>query len=353
MKILYGIQGTGHGHISRAREIIPELIQHAEVDVLLSGYNCKMNLEDVEVTRKRGISLNYDSKGSVSFLKTASALKPTTFLRDIRELRTEDYDFVISDFEPVSAWAARRNGTHSVAMSHQASFLSVKSPRPGKRSYLGEAVLRYFAPCSVPLGFHFQRYDRFILPPVIRKDVRGLVPSRGNHITVYLPAFDPARLLNMFLQITETEWHLFSPECSEPYSVQNVTIFPVGNKPFLNSMKRSLGVVTGSGFETCAEAMFLGKKLLSIPIANQYEQYCNEAALKKMGVQTLRKVDASFTGTLRNWIHHSKVIQLREIADADEIVTTLLKYHNRKSLRNTDAPVTRRAISSEVLAETI
>lgn len=324
MKILYGIQGTGHGHISRAREIIPELVKYAEVDVLLSGYNCKMELEDVEVMRKRGISLNYNSRGSVSILKTAAGLQPITFIRDIQELQTADYDFVISDYEPVSAWAARKNGTFSVAMSHQASFLSKESPRPRKRSMFGEAVLRHFAPCSKQLGFHFQRYDSFILPPVIRRDVRGLSPENENHVTVYLPAYDPSFLLKTFLEVPETEWHLFSPDCDAPFNIQNVSVYPVGNRPFLESMKSSRGVLTGAGFETCAEAMFLGKKLLSIPISNQYEQYCNEAALKKMGVHTARKIDHKFAETLRDWIHNSSVVQLKEIAETGEIVHTLL-----------------------------
>ena len=37
MKILYGIQGTGNGHLSRAEEIVPILKKMAHVDVLISG----------------------------------------------------------------------------------------------------------------------------------------------------------------------------------------------------------------------------------------------------------------------------------------------------------------------------
>ena len=33
MKILYAIQGTGNGHISRAREIIPLLQKYGELDI--------------------------------------------------------------------------------------------------------------------------------------------------------------------------------------------------------------------------------------------------------------------------------------------------------------------------------
>jgi len=70
MKILYGVQGTGHGHISRARVVLPRLREIAEVDVLISGYNFNMPLDDHITFKKRGISLTYDNNGSVDYLET-------------------------------------------------------------------------------------------------------------------------------------------------------------------------------------------------------------------------------------------------------------------------------------------
>ena len=37
MKILYAIQGTGNGHLSRSMDIVPLLKKMGEVDVLVSG----------------------------------------------------------------------------------------------------------------------------------------------------------------------------------------------------------------------------------------------------------------------------------------------------------------------------
>src|SRR5690554_4735565 len=110
MKILYGIQGTGHGHISRAREILPELSDRALVDVVLSGTNTRMTLDDIKPEYKRGISFEYNSKGSVSYLKSALKLRPLQFISDVRSVNVRNYDLVISDFEPVTAWAAMRSG---------------------------------------------------------------------------------------------------------------------------------------------------------------------------------------------------------------------------------------------------
>lgn len=324
MKILYGIQGTGHGHISRAREIVPLLSEKAEVDVLISGYNCSMNLENVSLIKKRGISLTYDSEGSVSYLKTALNIKPVTFIKDIHTLEIEKYDLVISDFEPVTSWAGIQKNIPVVGLSHQSSFISLKSPRPNRQSLLGEQILKHFAPCTIPIGFHFKRYDSFILPPIIRQDIRNLSTEQRDHITVYLPAYDHRVLIKKFTQIPEVEWHIFSPRCEREYFEKNLIIKPVGNSSFLDSLKSSTGVITGTGFETCAEAMFLGKKLLAIPISNQYEQYCNAAALHKMGIQTLRTIDDLFVESVKDWIRITPSVQLPEIADTKKLVQFLM-----------------------------
>ncbi|PWN05079.1 glycosyltransferase family protein [Rhodohalobacter mucosus] len=326
MKILYGIQGTGHGHISRAREIVPLLAEKAELDILISGTNCKMTLDGKTAIRKQGISLAYNSKGSVSYLKTALGIQPIRFLQDIWSTDPSHYDLVISDYEPVTAWASRTCGTPSIALSHQASFLSEKSPRPSKKSVLAEQILKNFAPCDIPIGFHFRRYDSFILPPVIRSEVKELQPEEGDHITVYLPAFDPDELTGILGKIRETKWHLFSPACDKPYQNGIVNVFPVGNKPFLESLGKSRGVITSAGFETCAEAMYLEKKLFVIPIRNQYEQLCNAASLKEMGVTVADTSDSGFVSTLRNWLRSATSVALPEAADIPDLRNTLFGF---------------------------
>lgn len=332
MKILYGIQGTGHGHISRAREILPKLTSLATVDVLVSGYNCTMSLENTDVIHKRGVSLTYDDNGSVSYLKTTLNIQPVTFLQDINSVNPDKYDLIISDFEPITAWASIHSNTPSIGLSHQASFLSPKSPRPQQISLLSESVLKYFAPVKRPIGFHFKRYDSFIQPPVIRQEIRSLQPHQKNHVTVYLPSFSHEKLASIFMQCKAVEWHIFSPLCESSYQLENVIIHPVGNKPFLESIESAKGVIAGAGFETCAEAMFLGKKLLAIPIKNQYEQLCNAAALSKMGVQTVHQIDNSFVKTVQDWIENAETVHLNDTADTTELADLLYRYASRQSI---------------------
>ncbi|HET8864334.1 MAG TPA: glycosyltransferase family protein [Gracilimonas sp.] len=325
MRILYGVQGTGHGHISRARVVLPKLREYAEVDVLISGYNFKMNIDGPVDFTARGMSLAYDNSGSVDFLETALNLHPFKFLKDVRHVPIGEYDFVVNDFEPVTAWAANQAGIPCVAISHQASFLSEKSPRPDKRSAVAENVMRYFAPSTAAVGSHYLRYDDFIEPPIIRRHIRDLHPSPGDHVTVYLPAFDHQTLHSIFSQVKKTKWHIFSPTCEEAYVKGNVQVNPVGKEDFLKSIEHCLGVISATGFETTSEAMFLGKKLLTIPIKNQYEQLCNAAALEEMGGKVVYQIDPYFSRMLSEWIDKGAVLSLPEISDEEDLVQKIIQ----------------------------
>jgi uncharacterized protein (TIGR00661 family) len=307
----------------RAEELLPEFGKYANVDVLISGYGSDMKLETEVTYRKRGVSLEYNSRGAVATLKTLGKFAPIRFLRDIQGVPLDQYDLVISDYEPISSWAAKLTGTRCLALSHQAAFLSPKTPRPVRRQRLPEQLLKRFAPAKEAVGFHFQRYDRFIEPPLIRDAIQQLSSTDKGHITVYLPSYHPANLTSVFQRLPRIDWHLFSSHCQHSRQQKNVWVRPLGRQAFLDSLQNCSGVVAGAGFELCAEAMYLGKKLLAIPIAGQYEQQCNAAALRKMGVTVTPDIEGQ-CDRLHEWIASGKAIQLEEIADPDEIVTAII-----------------------------
>lgn len=324
MKILYGIQGTGHGHISRAKELLPELRKHAPVDVLVSGYACQLDLDDPVTYRKYGISLSYDSNGGVSVLDTLKDLRPVRFINDVQSVPLEKYDLVVSDYEPVSAWAAKIAEVPSVALSHQAAFISERTPRPERRSVLAEAILQHFSPAEFAIGFHFKRYDTFVEPPIIRSEIRDLNPVAENHITVYLPAYHHAKLTRIFSPFTGVDWHIFAPTCETYEQKDHISIHPVSNIEFLNSFEACKGVITSAGFETSAEAMYLKKKLLVLPIRNQYEQLCNAAALQEMGVKALTSLE-NFEKEIGEWLELNSIVTIDEVADPGQVVDKILR----------------------------
>lgn len=325
MKILYGVQGTGHGHISRARVMLPKLREYAEVDVLLSGYNFKINIDGPVDYTARGMSLAYDENGSVDFLKTVLNINPVRFLRDVDSLPICKYDFVVNDFEPVTAWAAKRAGIPCVAISHQAAFLSDNVPRPEHHSLVAEHVMGHFAPSTAEVASHYVRYSHFIEPPIIRRQVRALNPVLGDHITVYLPAFSHHALMNIFQRFPQVQWQIFSPYCESRFTRKNVIVYPVGKESFLKSIENCLGIVSAAGFETTSEALYLGKKLLVIPIKNQYEQACNAAALRLLGGEVIAEFDKHFPAKMKAWLTEGKPLNLPEISEEEDLVQKILK----------------------------
>ena len=77
-----------------------------------------------------------------------------------------------------------------MTISHQAASFSPRTPRPLIKDYFAEADLNYYAPAPEQLGFHFERYDSFILTPLLRPEIRNASPSNRGHVTVYLPGFN-------------------------------------------------------------------------------------------------------------------------------------------------------------------
>ncbi|MCA1803037.1 MAG: hypothetical protein LC662_11310 [Rhodothermaceae bacterium] len=309
MKILYAVQGTGNGHASRASEFIPLFRQHGSVDVLVSGNSVDVDMGQPVSYHLCGISYSFGRKGGIDIPKTLQKLSLMRFYREVRDFPIQRYDLVINDFEPVTAWAAKKAGVPCVALSHQASFLSENTPRPALRNPAAEAVIRYFAPAQSAVGVHFSRYDSFIHTPLIRTAVRNLNPVNRGHVTVYLPAYDDQWLLRFFQAVPGVKWHVFSKSCRSAYTAGNVDVMPVSGDGYLKSLESCHGLMCGAGFEAPAEGLYLGKKLMVIPMKNQYEQKCNAAALSEMGVKVVNTIRNDFPIRISNWLDQPGTIK--------------------------------------------
>jgi len=105
MKVLYAIQGTGNGHITIAKDLIPRLKQFAEVDILISGCHVEITLPFEVKYKLNGLGFIFGKKGGIDYVETYKRSRLKQLFKEIKELPVEEYDLVISDFEPVSAWA--------------------------------------------------------------------------------------------------------------------------------------------------------------------------------------------------------------------------------------------------------
>lgn len=331
MKILYAIQGTGNGHMSRAREIVPILQQYGDLDLLISGTQADVSLTQPIKYQFHGFSYIFGKKGGIDFWATFKTMNLRRFWKDMYSIPLESYDIIINDFEPLTAWACKIRKVKSISLSHQAAFLSKKTPRPKERDKKAEVVLKHYAPTTYHIGFHFKRYDDFIHTPVIRSEIRALKPQKLNHYTVYLPAIDDKILIKYLHQVKETNWEVFSKHQKVPYQYGNVKVSPIDNSKFNNSLANCKGLLTGGGFESPAEALFLGKKVMMIPMRNQFEQACNAEAAKQLGIPVIKKIDKNFVPSLITWVKEEQNIKVDFPDETAQIIAQLFKDYSAKN----------------------
>ena len=305
MRILYSIQATGNGHISRAMELLPHLKNYGEVDIFLSGNNSHLPLDAPIRYRSKGLSLFYNCSGGLDYWKMLRGFHPIRLRQEIRDLPVEKYDLVINDFEYITAAACARKGVYSVNYGHQASFISPLVPRPDQRKKTGEYILKNYARATDYVGLHFRRYDDFIFTPVVKQAILDAEPTDQGYITVYLPAYCAHQLRSALSDLSDHRFQVFSSEFREPTREGNIEWMPVSKEGFNQSLIHCRAIVCGAGFETPAEALQLGKKVLAIPIRHQYEQECNAAALKEMGVATTSELDHQFRPLLEDLLMSS------------------------------------------------
>lgn len=327
MKILYAIQGTGNGHLSRARDIIPILKQEHEVDILISGTQSDVELPFPVKYKLNGLGFIFGKNGGVDIAQTYKKNNLKKFLSEINSLPVKSYDLVINDFEPVSAWACKQVSKKCIAISHQAAVLNKKAPQPKNVDIIGMTLLKKYAPAKAKYGFHFKAYDENIFTPVIRKQIREQATENQGHYTVYLPAYGDDRIIEVLKQCKMTRWQIFSKHNKEAIFGKYISIQPINNEAFIQSMAASEGVLCGAGFETPAEALFLKKKLMVIPMKGQYEQQCNAASLKEMGVPVLKSLKLKHIGKIKDWIATAGRVEVDYPDQTAEIINKILAAH--------------------------
>jgi uncharacterized protein (TIGR00661 family) len=162
MKILYAIQGTGNGHLSRAVDIIPELKKYGTLDLFVSGAQAEIALPYPVKFKSKGLSFYFGKSGGINFLKTFQKNSSKEVLKEIKNFPVEKYDIVVNDFEPITAWACKKKEVRIASLSHQAALLSKKTPRPKFVDPFGEWMIKNYAPVKKYIGFHFEEYDKNI-----------------------------------------------------------------------------------------------------------------------------------------------------------------------------------------------
>ena len=316
MNILYGIQGTGNGHITRSRLLVPLLRKKGfNVDVILSGRN-KEEYWDMECFKpydtKLGITFQL-THGTVKKWETIKKLKLKQFWMDLKSIDFKSYDIVITDYEPISAWAAKKHGILSIGIGHLYSFLYNVPMHNG--FVFDKKIMNWFAPVDIPIGLHWHHFGQNILPPIIPQLKEQI--SNEDFVLVYLPWEDPKLIESVLNKISNKIFYVYG-HTSKKTLRGNIRWKPFSRSGFIADLESCNGVLCNAGFELTSECLSLNKKILVKPVMSQVEQLANVKALDSLELaSTTNKIT---NAVVSDWIENDSKSLLPYFNVVDPVV---------------------------------
>lgn len=294
--ILYGVNGEGAGHSTRAKEVIRHLLKQGHRVHVVSFDRGLRNLKDeFEVTEIYGLRFAY-VENHVRYGRTVlkNLLTARGAARSLRQLerRAEEWgiDAVITDFEPLSARVARRLQLPLVSVDNQhcLTHASVEYPkRYRKEASAAKLVTRFMVPRAdvyfITSFFEapLRKAGAVIVPPILRGEVLRATPQEGEHVLVYLTA--PSRELLELLRRVRQRFVCYGFEREGEGEEGNCVFRRPSLETFLAELASCRGIVANSGFSLISEALHLGKPYLAIPVKRQFEQVFNAYWIQKKG----------------------------------------------------------------------
>ncbi|MGB1457647.1 MJ1255/VC2487 family glycosyltransferase [Spongiibacter marinus] len=332
MKLLYGVQGTGNGHISRARMMAKHFAaRNVDVQYLFSGRSPEQYFDmDVFGDFQLRHGLTFATRdGRISTLQTLRESRPLQFIKDVRSLDLSDYDLVITDFEPVTAWAGRLQGKTVIGVGHQYAFGHPGVPEDGV-DLRNRLIMKLFAPVKVGLGLHWHHFGGPIVPPIINPDEKRLAPA--SHTLVYLPFEDQQRVTALLQSFKDQHFIQYAPTLSDA-DHGNVSHRKTNLHGFKHDLCSARGVICNAGFELVSECLHMGIPVLAKPVAGQSEQLGNAASLRQLKLaDTMADINREH---IASWLRQPQSSAAQNYPDvAGAICEWLLsgQWHNRQTL---------------------
>jgi uncharacterized protein (TIGR00661 family) len=292
--ILYGVNGEGAGHSTRAKEVIMHLISRGHAVHVASFDRGLRNLsEDFEVTEIYGFRLAYVNnrvryrrtvlKNLISVGQAAKSAKRLGEIADASQI-----EIVITDFEPLTCHIANRKKLPLISIDNQHCLTNTKITYP-KQCRRDAAAAKIVTRAMVPQADAYlvtsffaapiKKPRTFLFAPILRNQVLRATPTEADHVLVYVTS--PAPQLATVLSSIRGKFvaYGFGREGQEA----NVLYKKPAMEAFLQDLSSAKAVIANAGFSLLSEALHLGKPYLAIPVKHQFEQIFNAYWLEKMG----------------------------------------------------------------------
>lgn len=300
MRIVYGVQSTGRGHLARFAALKPLLDADGhEVLVIVSGPDepPKVFIDCIGTSRYErmaGLEMADDGLGGISKRKTAKAFVfnmpdlVASMVQGHKIITKFNPDLIVSDFDPITgspivAPSVFKIGIGNFAMARQPGVDRLAGLRL-ERFNTNLAVKLCTSGIDVLLTCHFYPYDDNCLPPILRPDIWDVPATNDGHILVY-HSF-PGRLEPMAAfarQHMDVEIVVYG-YARRPSGMPDSMRFETDAGRFLTDLASCDAYVGTAGFQAVCEAFYLGKKIVVQPIDGHYEQKWNAATLDQLGI---------------------------------------------------------------------
>lgn len=341
MKILYGVAGEGSGHSMRAREIIAHLRKNHIVKVMTYDTAYRNLSPDFDCEKIEGLRLAYNKNNELIFTKTVwrNIVKFKELLysfdkvkRIVNEFKP---DIMITDFEPMTAWAARAKKIKLISIDNQHRLTNAKIVELSRFRFSAlsaRLITRLFVPKAdvyFITSFHALKIKKpasYIFPPILRQEVLNAKTSESDYILVYLTAgFDSVVKV---LKKTTAKFIVYGFDKDEVDA--NIIYKKASRENFLSDLCACRAVVATAGFTLLTECLHLGKPMLAIPVSKQYEQMINAYYLSKLkyGSHCRRLSVKRLNKFLRSLDVYKEALRRYERKDNSEIINALERTLN-------------------------
>jgi uncharacterized protein (TIGR00661 family) len=292
--ILYGVNGEGAGHSTRAKEVLTHLVAQGHRVQVASFDRGLQNLKSqFEVTEIYGFRFAYVNnrvrykrtiaKNLITVPEARKSLKRLNELVD-----RENVDLVITDFEPLTCHVGHKLRLPIISIDNQHCLTNavVSYPRQYRRdAAAAKIVTKLMTPrANAYLVISFfeapiRKRNTFLFPPLLRQEILNAKPTEGEHVLVYVTS--PAPALAKLLATVRGKFVAYGFGREETEG--NITYKKPSLDGFFSDLVSARAVIANSGFSLVTEALHLGKPYLAIPVSHQFEQVFNAYWLEKSG----------------------------------------------------------------------
>ncbi len=292
--ILYGVNGEGAGHSTRAKEVLTHLRAQGHTLHVASFDRGLRNLSDqFEVTEIFGFRFAYVNN-RVRYKRTiarnlVTARQAAKSVRRLKDLIADwKIDLVITDFEPLTCHVGHRMELRVISIDNQHCLTNaaVSYPRQYRRdAAAAKLVTRLMTPhADAYLVISFfpapvKKRNTFLFPPLLRQEILAATPTQGEHVLVYVTS--PAPALAKVLSAVRGRFIAYG--FARDGEDGNILYKKPSLEGFMRDLTSAQAIVANSGFSLVTEALHLGKPYLAIPVKHQFEQVFNAHWLQKMG----------------------------------------------------------------------